>query len=264
MERDMNAGVKKFSTALLLLGGATAAHAANFAFNYAPFYFGGGVDAQMVNRPPAMIDDGKAGAFWGSLSNAPGYSLLSSSNPLMGGVGFTFCVELTQQVVFGLNPSYAVLDPATSAYASWGANAAGISNHIDRLMSLALPAVAAAPDAAILQTRLGALQLSIWEVIYDYNPAFSYSLGGGILKFSSSADVMSQSSAWLAASALSAAVPTAHYAVLSSAQTQDLLVVTTPVPEPQTGLLMAMGMFGMFGMLGQKRLNKATLRRNTL
>jgi hypothetical protein len=224
------------SAASLLLAGA--AQAASFEFSYTPFFVAGGVAATMVNRPPAMIDDGMAGAFHGVLSNAPGFSLLSSASPLMAGVGFTFCVELTQQVVFGLNPSYSIIDPL-AGNASWGANAAGISTHIDKLMSLALPSVAAAVDAEALRTSLGALQLSIWEVIYDFSPSYAYSLSAGILKFNTAPAVMAQSASWLATAAMASAVPTAHYQVLSSANSQDLLAVA--VPESSTALLMALG-----------------------
>ncbi len=237
--------VNKFaaaSAASLLLAGA--AQAANFEFNYSPFFVAGGVAATMVDRPPLMIDDGMAGAFHGVLSNAPGFGLLSSASPLMTGVGFTFCVELTQQVVFGLNPTYSIIDPLASN-AAWGANAAGISTHIDKLMSLALPDVAAAADAEALRTSLGALQLSIWEVIYDFSPSYAYSLSAGTLKFNTSPTVMAQSATWLATAAMASAVPTAHYQVLSSANSQDLLVVA--VPEPSSTLLMALGGLALLG-----------------
>jgi hypothetical protein len=230
---------------LAVAGGG--AQAADFSFNLTPFYVAGGVDATMVDRPPQFITVGKVGAFSGVLTGANGYSLLHSSSPLMSGVSFTFCVELTQAVVFGLPTSYSVVDPATTAHAPWGANAAGISHHIDLLMAQALPLIDAAPDADVLRNRLGSLQLAIWEVIYDYSPTMNYSLNSGTLKFAGDLSVLQQGSTWLATSALSAAVPTAHYAVLSGSQTQDLLVmVATPVPEPAPGLLMAAGLATFF------------------
>jgi hypothetical protein len=245
----MRVGSKSFRLACLSLAFALAggnAHSADFVFNYTPFYVGGGVDATMVDRPPQFITVGKVGAFSGTLTGADGYSLLQSSSSLLTGVSFTFCVELTQAVVFGLPTSYSVVDPALSAHAPWGVNAAGISQHLDRLMAQALPLIDASPDAATLQTRLGALQLSIWEVIYDYSPTLSYDLAGGTLKFSSDAPVLSQGAAWLATSAMSTAMPTAHYAVLHESQTQDLLVrVASPVPEPASGVLMTLALAGL-------------------
>jgi hypothetical protein len=239
------------AVSLLLAGGAQAA---DFEFSYTPFFVAGGIAASMIDRPPTMIDDNMAGAFHGTLSNAPGFSLLSSSSPLLAGVGFTFCVELTQQVVFGLNPNYAVINPSLGN-ASWGANAAGISAHIDKLMSLGLPSVAAATNADALRTTLGALQLSIWEVIYDFSPSYSYSLSAGTLKFNTAPEVLALSAAWLTTAAITAALPTAHYQVLSSVDTQDLLVLTA-VPEPASALLMAVGglvLAAWAGAVGSKR-----------
>ncbi len=228
---------------------AGSAHAADFNFNYSPFYVAGGVDATMVDRPLQFIPVGRVGAFSGTLTGADGYSLLRSGSPLLAGVSFTFCVELTQAVVFGLPTSYSVVDPATTPHAPWGANAAGISHHIDLLMAQALPLIDAAPDGDVLRNRLGSLQLAIWEVIYDYSPTMNYSLSNGLLKFAGDMSVLQQGSAWLATSAMASAVPTAHYAVLHESQTQDLLVmVAAPVPEPPAGVLMVMALAGLFAL----------------
>jgi PEP-CTERM motif len=240
--------ISKFfgAASLLMTLGAGTATAADFSFNYSPFYVTGGVNVTMVDRPVQFIHVGTVGAFSGSLTGADGYSLLRSTSPLMAGVSFTFCVELTQAVVFGLPTSYTVVDPATTAHAPWGANAAGISSHIDLLMAQALSLINAAPDGDVLRNRLGSLQLAIWEVIYDYSPSMTYSLSSGTLKFAGDTSVLLQSNNWLANTAMSSAAPTAHYAILHESQTQDLLVVTAaPVPEPSSALLMTAALAGL-------------------
>jgi hypothetical protein len=220
----------------------TFAHAATITLNAAPDFIGAGLPGAITAGPPGGLSPTVVGAFSGTLTGAPGYSLISSSSPFLAGVSFTFCVELTEGVVLGANPDYSIVNP-TAGYGGWGANAPAISNHIDRLMSLALPTIAAAPNTAALLTDLTALQFSLWEVIYDYNPGYVYNLTGGALQINTGAAVLAQANVWLASAALAAAVPTAHYVVAHDPSHQDLLAVA--VPEPAPAALLALGLLGL-------------------
>jgi PEP-CTERM motif len=226
-------------------------HAATVLMND-PLVFASGVPIAITAGPSAPAPNVPVGALVGSLTNAPGYSFLSSSNPLMAGVGFTFCVDLYQALVVGSpDNDYSIINPGISS-TSWGANSAAISGQVDKLMALALPAINAAPTSATLNNALGALQLSLWEVIYDYSPTYSYSLGGGSFQATAGAAVSAQAGAWLAAATLSAAVPTAHYFVAHDPSHQDVLAITA-VPEPATVALMVLGLAAVGGVAQRRR-----------
>jgi hypothetical protein len=183
-----------------------------------------------------------AGAFTGSMSGAPGFSLLSSSNPALAGVGFTFCVEIDANIVMGTNPNYEIVNPNNGAgYSSWvgSAHAPGISAQIDQLMYLGLANVAAAAPAQVAHS-FAALQLALWETIQDYSPTYSYNFAAGL--FAASGAALPQASALLAS--LSASTPSpVHYYVLYDGSHQDLLAVA--VPEPSTYALMLGGLLGV-------------------
>jgi hypothetical protein len=191
-----------------------------------------------------------AGAFTGTMSGAPGFSLLSSSNPALAGVGFTFCVEINANIVMGTNPNYEIVNPNNGlGYSSWvgSANAAAISKQIDQLMYLGLANVAAAAPAQVA-TSFAALQLALWETIQDFNPGYSYNLTAG--SFAASGAAMPQASALLAS--LSSSTPSpVHYYVLYDGSHQDLLAVA--VPEPSSYALMLGGLLGVLTIARRRR-----------
>jgi ABC-type glycerol-3-phosphate transport system permease component len=119
-------------------------------------------------------------------------------------------------------------------------------------MALALPVINAAPTPAALYNGLGALQVSLWELVYDHSPSFNYNLNAGVFQVTSSAAVTGQANAWLAAATLSAAVPTVHYFVANGPSHQDLLV-TAAVPEPTSVALMLLGLAAVGGAAQRRR-----------
>jgi hypothetical protein len=230
---------------------ATPSEAATIYLDPA-IYFGGGAPGLVTAGPPGFVASGTGGALYGNLTNAPGYTFLNSASPFMAGVNFTFCVELNEQAVMGsAHSDYSIINPSVSSPV-WGANSAGISSQIDKLMALAMPAIAAAPNAAALQTTLAATQFSLWELIYDYNASFNYSLSSGSLQINTNAAVQTQASSWLSTAALSAVVPTTHYFVAHDPSHQDLLV-TAAVPEPATVALMVLGLAAVGGVAQRRR-----------
>jgi hypothetical protein len=217
-----------------------------------PALAGGGVPSAVTSGPPSFIPPSVVGGLTGSLTGAPGYSFLSSSNPLLAGVNFTFCLELNEQAVIGApNSFYNIVNPSVS-YSNWGANSAALSGHVDKLLALAMPVINAAPNAGALYDGLGALQLSLWELVYDYSPSYNYNLGAGVFQATASASVSGQANAWLAAATLAGAVPTAHYVVAQGPSHQDLLAITA-VPEPTTVALMILGLVAVGGAAARRR-----------
>ncbi len=207
--------------------------------------YGGGSATSVVGSGVSS-----AGAFTGSMSGAPGFSLLSSANPALAGIGFTFCVELNANIVMGTNPNYEIVNPNNGVgYSSWvgSPNAPAISKQIDQLLYLGLANVAAAAPGQ-LATSFAALQLALWETIQDFSPSYSYSFAAG--SFAASGAALPQASALLAS--LSASTPSpVHYYVLYDGSHQDLLAVA--VPEPSTYALMLGGLLGVLTIARRRR-----------
>ena len=176
-----------------------------------------------------------AGAVLGTLTGAPGYSLLSQSGVSSS---FTFCVELFQALSTSAK-TYSVVDPAVAAaYTTlgangWGPTAVTISGKIDSLMAAVLPSVNSAASAA-------ALQLAIWEVIYDVGPVYNVLAGTGfaVTLLPADAAVGTQANLFLLGIGTAA---TRHYSVLTNPDFQDVLI---QVPEPMSASLVLLGLLG--------------------
>jgi len=198
------------AAAALLLGGVVGAHALTLNLTgYAQ-----GNQSVSVTGPASSTTD--AGAFQGSLSGAPGFN----ANPF-----YTYCVELTQSFSFGSPlPGYSI----ASGMSYFGANAAAIVNRLGKLFTY-LGGVNLPGNA---QTS-AAIQLAVWESIYETVPSFnsgSMAGGGGFQVTSASAATVADATSMIAGAAL---VTTSLYtiSVLQNAQFQDFLLVQG-VPTP--------------------------------
>jgi len=83
-------------------------------------------------------------------------------------------------------------------------------------------------------TKGAALQIALWEVVYDGQSGYGYDLNAGQFRFSSNAAILSQATSYLNTQGLSVA---GYYD-----DTQDL--IGPVVPEPGSLLLLGMGLFG--------------------
>ncbi len=175
-----------------------------------------------------------------SSPNAPRTENVSAGGFLTidnGGPTFeTYCVDVYQTISFGA-PAYPGYVPVGGTHVF--ANSSAYTD-LSRLY-----AEAGVVNTAVLEA---AFQIAVWEIAYETTG--TYSLTGGSAEFSggtaATSGALTQASTWLGG--LGATGPT--ISVLESADHQDLIYpqtadVRTPVPEPSTVLLMALGLFGI-------------------
>ncbi len=191
-----------------------------------------GLSQSVTVAGPVASSNVGAGAFVGSLSGAPGFA---DANPF-----YTYCVELTQSFVAG-TPLLGYTIVGGMSYAGFGANAAMIVGRLGRLFTH-LGGVSLPTNA---QTS-AAIQLAVWESIYETGGAFSVgSMGGNIFQVTSpsSAATVLEATTLLAAAA---AVTTNLYSisVLTHITQQDFLLIRR-LPLPGTLALSAFGLVAL-------------------
>ncbi len=156
---------------------------------------------------------------------------------LLNGASFvTYCVELPQLADFGV--TYSNYSPV-SGVAAFGAEKA---QDLAKLVSYVGMSPKYSTDSAMMQA-------AIWEVVHETGSNYSFTSGDVL---ASGLDSATQD--WLNAfdwNAMKNTTPTYDVGALSSVTNQDFLV-TTPIPEPSTYALMALGV-GLVGFAARKR-----------
>ncbi len=177
-----------------------------------------------VNRPSVSGQQTSAGGFTG---------VFNGSNFL------SYCIELAQQFSFGTNyTNYSVVPVASAPNTSpMGATQA---------MDLAKLVAAHFSGSFASTTLTGAMQLAIWEIVYETSG--TYGLTGGTFEVTSSNDAaaVAQANTWLAG--LGNLTAMAPIIALGSADTQDFITI---IPVPPSLALFAGGL--LFGLWGVRR-----------
>lgn len=167
-----------------------------------------------------------AGAFTG---NTSGFA-----DARFNGALITYCVEFTEVFGFGTMNGYNVV--AGASYLHWlpEADRAGIANRLGSLMTYVNGLTgSAAVDSA---TESAAVQLAIWETIYEKPVGEDLDLNSGNLteKKSGNGDLRTQANSYLTGSASTKSLYDVW--VLTKDKSQDWLLLTDRLPPQEVPL----------------------------
>lgn len=226
--------------AAALISGAALAQAQTVTLTGWTFGTGNNVG---VTAPGGIADSGPAGGFTGSLS---GFGA-----PFDTASFATYCVDLVHTInlpstMTGYTLISAAADNGSFASGGWGANAATVGANLGKLMTY----VQLNPSAVSTSAASTALQLAIWNTIYDTDSTvFSGAFSVGTSTYSvygAAADALI---------AASASVTSDLYVYVAKSSTNQALLVTTAVPEPSNYALMLAGLAGI-GFVARRRVRR--------
>lgn len=180
-----------------------------------------------------------AGAFVGTLSGSGAYD----ANPF-----YTYCVEITQNFSWGNPlPNYSVVDGASyfsSVLVNNNPLPAAASTIVDRLGRLFT--VLGGVNSPSSSTQSAAIQLAVWESVYESGSTLNVSTGQGSFAASSAPSTVVTLANQLLVQASALTQSLYSISVLRNDARQDFVLVNR-VPEPATLGLVALALAGAVG-----------------